>query len=209
MTLYLWMHWFWITFYMSGKCAPTTPLIPIQLTVLSAIHCSQSTPMTASTSSQLVNESSIPPAVNRTSDHSTEKPCKFILKKHTVKNITVPQPTVIEQNITIPVTDNDTISTTNHSYFENNTISEFDYVDEVDGPHNKLSAAGITGITVGCMGIIGIICAVSFVVYRNRGFNRPQVLNDRCSNPDSSGYIDDASIRVPSLARYKSSGNYL
>lgn len=152
--------------------------------------------MTANTSSHLVNESTIPPAANRTNDHSTEKPCKFILKKHVIKNVTAPQPTVIEQNITIPVTDNDTITTTNHSYFENNTIPEFDYVDDVDGPHNNLSAAGITGITVGCMGIIGIICAVSFVVYRNRGFNRPQVLNDRCSNPDSSGYIDDASIRV-------------
>lgn len=155
--------------------------------------------MTASSSSHFVNETSIPPAsvspVNQTNDHSTEKPCKFIFKKHLIKNTTV-----IEQNFTIPLTDNDTLSTTNHSYFENNSsISEFDYIDEPDTSHNNLSAAGITGITVGCIGIVGIICAVSFVIYRNRGFNRPQVLNDRCSNPDSSGYIDDASIRVMKL----------
>lgn len=59
-----------------------------------------------------------------------------------------------------------------------------------------ISAAGIVGITLGCITIIASVIFVSFVVYRNRGLNRPQVLNDHCSNLDSSGYIDDASIRV-------------
>lgn len=58
---------------------------------------------------------------------------------------------------------------------------------------SNLSAAGITGITLGCVVIVGILSGVSYFIYRNRGFNRPQVLNDRCSNPDSSGYLDDAS----------------
>ncbi|KAL1493454.1 hypothetical protein ABEB36_011503 [Hypothenemus hampei] len=57
----------------------------------------------------------------------------------------------------------------------------------------NLSAAGITGITLGCIVIVGVICGVSFFLYRNQGFNKPQVLNDRWSNPDSSGYIDDTS----------------
>lgn len=61
---------------------------------------------------------------------------------------------------------------------------------------NQLSAAGITGITLGCVVVVGILCGVSYFMYHNRGFNRPQVLNDHCSNPDSSGYIDDASVRV-------------
>lgn len=60
----------------------------------------------------------------------------------------------------------------------------------------NLSAAGITGITLGCVVIVGILCGFSYFMYHNRGFNRPQVLNDHCSNPDSSGYIDDASVRV-------------
>lgn len=49
--------------------------------------------------------------------------------------------------------------------------------------------------------VVGIICGVTFFLYRNQGFNRPQVLNDRCSNPDSSGYIDDASVRVSSYMK--------
>lgn len=61
---------------------------------------------------------------------------------------------------------------------------------------DNLSAAGITGITLGCVSIVGIILALSFILYRNRSFNRPQVLNDHCSNLDSSGYIDDTSVRV-------------
>lgn len=61
---------------------------------------------------------------------------------------------------------------------------------------SQLSAAGITGITLGCVVVVGILCGISYFMYHNRGFNRPQVLNDHCSNPDSSGYIDDASVRV-------------
>lgn len=38
--------------------------------------------------------------------------------------------------------------------------------------------------------------AVSFVLYRRRFLNKPQTLNDKCSNPDSSGYIDDSTLRV-------------
>lgn len=108
--------------------------------------------------------------------------------------------TVIDEssvNLTSNVTDNEMINSSinaiNLTYLgvENHTAS-FNGT-EISG---NLSAAGITGITMACVSIVGIICAVSFVIYRNRGLNRPQVLNDRCSNPDSSGYIDDASIRV-------------
>lgn len=103
------------------------------------------------------------------------------------------------------ITDNGTLSNSssnaiNITYFnvENRTfIPSLLYpVPEREEARGNLSAAGITGITMACVSVVGIICAVSFIVYRNRGFNRPQVLNDRCSNPDSSAYIDDASIRV-------------
>lgn len=124
--------------------------------------------------------------------------------------------TVINLNNTtdtgLNVTDNQTLSTTLNilnSSIENATFGDdFNYnntyvqnserigveVDDVNG--NNLSAAGITGITLGCVVIVGVICGISYFIYHNRGFNRPQVLNDRCSNPDSSGYIDDASVRV-------------
>jgi len=44
--------------------------------------------------------------------------------------------------------------------------------------------------------LLNIIGAVSFVLYRRRFLNKPQTLNDKCSNPDSSGYIDDSTLRV-------------
>ena len=44
--------------------------------------------------------------------------------------------------------------------------------------------------------LLDIIGAVSFVLYRRRFLNKPQTLNDKCSNPDSSGYIDDSTLRV-------------
>ena len=54
-------------------------------------------------------------------------------------------------------------------------------------------SAGI--ISVICVGIIGSLSAFSIMfvyVYRRRFLNKPQTL----SEPDSSGYIDESSIRV-------------
>ncbi|XP_015840973.1 uncharacterized protein LOC659832 isoform X2 [Tribolium castaneum] len=121
--------------------------------------------------------------------------------------------TVINQNttadISLNVTDNQMLI--NSSFSAINHTDSFNYINDTnynqsllltsekiierdeDAATGNLSAAGITGITLGCVVIVGIICGVSYFLYRNRGFNRPQVLNDRCSNPDSSGYIDDAS----------------
>jgi tRNA C32,U32 (ribose-2'-O)-methylase TrmJ len=44
--------------------------------------------------------------------------------------------------------------------------------------------------------VVNIAGAVSFILYRRRFLNKPQTLNDKCSNPDSSGYIDDSTLRV-------------
>lgn len=33
-------------------------------------------------------------------------------------------------------------------------------------------------------------------MYRRYRWNKPQTLSDKCSNPDSSGYIDDSTLRV-------------
>ncbi|XP_044256692.1 uncharacterized protein LOC123006340 isoform X2 [Tribolium madens] len=119
--------------------------------------------------------------------------------------------TVINQNITdisLNITDNQMLI--NSSFSAINHTDNFNYSNDTNYNQSllltsekitekdedvtgNLSAAGITGITLGCVVIVGIICGVSYFLYRNRGFNRPQVLNDRCSNPDSSGYIDDAS----------------
>lgn len=38
-----------------------------------------------------------------------------------------------------------------------------------------------------------------YVIYRRRIWNKPQTLSDKCSNADSSGYIDDSTIRVSFL----------
>jgi hypothetical protein len=128
--------------------------------------------------------------------------------------------TVINQNtteISINVTDNQmlfnsSLSAINHtdnfsyinetSYNQSLLLNSEKIVEKDDEMSGNLTAAGITGITLGCVVIVVVICGVSYFLYRNRGFNRPQVLNDRCSNPDSSGYIDDASVRDNSEEMY-------
>ncbi|XP_049804394.1 skin secretory protein xP2-like isoform X2 [Schistocerca nitens] len=61
-----------------------------------------------------------------------------------------------------------------------------------------MDAASITGIALGIVVFSSLVGAVSFVMYRRRYLNKPQTLNDKCSNPDSSGYIDDSTLRVSS-----------
>lgn len=59
-----------------------------------------------------------------------------------------------------------------------------------------LDAGSVSGICFGILVILGLGGAISLVLYRRRYLNKPQTLNDKCSNPDSSGYIDDSTIRV-------------
>ncbi|KAL3290271.1 hypothetical protein HHI36_023620 [Cryptolaemus montrouzieri] len=102
------------------------------------------------------------------------------------------------------------VTESNVTYFGNETNfneskllnSERIGIEETEDVSGNLSAAGITGISLGCVVVVGIFCSVSYFLYHNRGFNRPQVLNDRCSNPDSSGYLDDASVRDNSEEMY-------
>jgi hypothetical protein len=50
--------------------------------------------------------------------------------------------------------------------------------------------------------VVNITGAVSFILYRRQFLNKPQTLNDKCSNPDSSGYIDDSTLRVSAKEEY-------
>ncbi|XP_049804395.1 skin secretory protein xP2-like isoform X3 [Schistocerca nitens] len=65
-----------------------------------------------------------------------------------------------------------------------------------------MDAASITGIALGIVVFSSLVGAVSFVMYRRRYLNKPQTLNDKCSNPDSSGYIDDSTLRENSEEMY-------
>lgn len=145
------------------------------------------------------------------------KKADYMLQNATVKNRTKEDkdPVINQRNFTemLNTTDqillNSNFSGTTHSdnltYLQEEASSiqnserigiEEEIEDGVNISGSNLSAAGITGITLGCVVVVGIICCVSYFMYHNQGFNRPQVLNDHCSNPDSSGYIDDASVRV-------------
>lgn len=71
-----------------------------------------------------------------------------------------------------------------------------------DGSHHGLDAASITGISLGILVFAALVGAVSFILYRRQFLNKPQTLNDKCSNPDSSGYIDDSTLRENSEEMY-------
>lgn len=65
-----------------------------------------------------------------------------------------------------------------------------------------MDVAAITGI---CLAVVVLICLVgagSFVFYRRQYWNKPQTLSDKCSNADSSGYIDDSTLRENSEEMY-------
>lgn len=55
-----------------------------------------------------------------------------------------------------------------------------------------LDAGAISGICLAVIGLSLVISAVGVMLYRRRYINKPQTL----SEPDSSGYIDDSTIRV-------------
>uniref|UniRef100_A0A1B6CWI1 Uncharacterized protein n=1 Tax=Clastoptera arizonana TaxID=38151 RepID=A0A1B6CWI1_9HEMI len=60
----------------------------------------------------------------------------------------------------------------------------------------------ITGVSLAVVILGGIMAAGSYVFYRHRYWNKPQTLSDKCSNADSSGYIDDSTLRENSEEMY-------
>lgn len=55
-----------------------------------------------------------------------------------------------------------------------------------------LDAGAISGICLAAIGLSCIVIVTAVLLYRRRYINKPQTL----SEPDSSGYIDDCTVRV-------------
>ncbi|XP_076633280.1 uncharacterized protein LOC143347721 isoform X2 [Colletes latitarsis] len=61
---------------------------------------------------------------------------------------------------------------------------------------STVDIAAITGSCLLTVVLLSTMGSLGFIMYRRRYLNPPQTLNsDKCSNPDSSGYIDDSTIR--------------
>ncbi|XP_053614406.1 uncharacterized protein LOC128677517 [Plodia interpunctella] len=72
-------------------------------------------------------------------------------------------------------------------------------VDHGDG---GMDTGAIAGISFAALVLGALAGSTAFVLYRRRYLNKPQTLNDKCSNPDSSGYLDDSTIRDNSEEMY-------
>ncbi|XP_049883122.1 uncharacterized protein LOC126378774 [Pectinophora gossypiella] len=65
-----------------------------------------------------------------------------------------------------------------------------------------MDTGAIAGISFAALVLAALAGSTAFVLYRRRYLNKPQTLNDKCSNPDSSGYLDDSTIRDNSEEMY-------
>ncbi|XP_023950055.2 uncharacterized protein LOC112054492 [Bicyclus anynana] len=72
-------------------------------------------------------------------------------------------------------------------------------IDTTDG---GMDTGAIAGISFAALVLAALAGSTAFVLYRRRYLNKPQTLNDKCSNPDSSGYLDDSTIRDNSEEMY-------
>jgi hypothetical protein len=66
----------------------------------------------------------------------------------------------------------------------------------IDPGEREMDMGAIAGISFAALVLAALAGSTAFVLYRRRYLNKPQTLNDKCSNPDSSGYLDDSTIRV-------------
>ncbi|XP_013177442.1 PREDICTED: integumentary mucin C.1 [Papilio xuthus] len=73
---------------------------------------------------------------------------------------------------------------------------------QVIEPGNRMDTGAIAGISFAALALTALAGSTGFVLYRRRYLNKPQTLNDKCSNPDSSGYLDDSTIRDNSEEMY-------
>lgn len=71
----------------------------------------------------------------------------------------------------------------------------------IDPGEGGMDTGAIAGISFAALVLTALAGSTAFVLYRRRYLNKPQTLNDKCSNPDSSGYLDDSTIRVSNTNR--------
>ncbi|XP_046965075.1 uncharacterized protein LOC124533684 [Vanessa cardui] len=72
----------------------------------------------------------------------------------------------------------------------------------IDSGSGGMDTGAIAGISFAALVLAALAGSTAFVLYRRRYLNKPQTLNDKCSNPDSSGYLDDSTIRDNSEEMY-------
>ncbi|XP_045500348.1 uncharacterized protein LOC123697688 isoform X2 [Colias croceus] len=72
----------------------------------------------------------------------------------------------------------------------------------IDPGEGGMDTGAIAGISFAALVLAALAGSTAFILYRRRYLNKPQTLNDKCSNPDSSGYLDDSTIRDNSEEMY-------
>lgn len=139
---------------------------------------------------KIVNSTDISQNVSYCNQSSSEK----VSKNSTVFNDTI-ESTTEAINVTLNVTLQSVEPISNIS-------SSNDTFSDNENESTKMSSVSITGITFGVLMFIGILLTTSYILYRRNFTNKLHTLNDKCSNLDSSGYIDDSSIRVCMTQRW-------
>lgn len=82
------------------------------------------------------------------------------------------------------------------TYLQTRIPPNVDWNRRVDNSDGGMDTGAIAGISFAALVLAALAGSTAFVLYRRRYLNKPQTLNDKCSNPDSSGYLDDSTIRV-------------
>ncbi|XP_074111754.1 LOW QUALITY PROTEIN: uncharacterized protein LOC141535616 [Cotesia typhae] len=80
---------------------------------------------------------------------------------------------------------------------------ESENIDSISVQSATFDIAVITGSCLAMVVFLSAMISFGFIMYRRKYLNPPQTLNsDKCSNPDTSGYIDDSTIQDNSEEMY-------
>lgn len=88
------------------------------------------------------------------------------------------------------------------TYLQTRIPPNIELYRRVDNAEGGMDTGAIAGISFAALVLAALAGSTAFVLYRRRYLNKPQTLNDKCSNPDSSGYLDDSTIRVSIVFEY-------
>ncbi|XP_026319664.1 uncharacterized protein LOC113230114 [Hyposmocoma kahamanoa] len=88
------------------------------------------------------------------------------------------------------------------TYLQTRIPPNIELYRRVESSEGGMDTGAIAGISFAALVLAALAGSTAFVLYRRRYLNKPQTLNDKCSNPDSSGYLDDSTIRDNSEEMY-------
>ncbi|XP_063375469.1 uncharacterized protein LOC134663079 [Cydia amplana] len=177
----------------NATTATTTPVVPLNATDNKNVTETVTAPNVT-----VSNTTTAPELTNLTDSQNAT----FASKRRNLTRPDVVKADTIERTSESRIVTDKPLSLETQNFLQTRIPPNVESSRRVIEQEGGMDTGAIAGISFAALVLGALAGSTAFVLYRRRYLNKPQTLNDKCSNPDSSGYLDDSTIRDNSEEMY-------